>query len=75
MIKPDPQTLQTLAQIARLHPTFIDWLEGWRQRELDNLPNVLTSHVGVAQGRCQVLTELYKVLKDSPELAAQLRKG
>ncbi len=75
MIKPDPQTLQILAQIARLHPTFVDWLGEWRQRELDNLPNVLTSHVGVAQGRCQVLTELYKVLKDSPELAAQLRKG
>ena len=74
MLKAEPEILQLCAQISRLHPGFLDWIGTWRQRELETLPNVLTTHVGVAQGRCQVLTELYKLLKDSPELAAQLRK-
>jgi hypothetical protein len=42
-------------------------------RELEQLPNVAQSAVGVAQGRCQVLTELCKLLQDSPELVAKSR--
>lgn len=74
MIRADPQTLHLAASIARQFPAFTEHIKEWRQRELEQLPNVLNS-VAVAQGRCQVLTELYKLLKDSPELAAQLRKG
>jgi hypothetical protein len=42
-------------------------------RELEQLPNVTQPAVGVAQGRCQVLTELCKLLQDSPELVAKSR--
>lgn len=44
-------------------------------RELEQLPNVAQPAVAVAQGRCQVLTELCKLLQDSPELAAKSRQG
>lgn len=73
MIRPEPELLRLLVNMAGQYPAFVDWLGAWRQRELETLPNVAPQAVAIAQGRCQVLTELLKLLQDSPELAAKSR--
>jgi len=73
MIRPTPEQIAAIANVARHNPVFTDWVQNWYQHELRQLPNVGNSSVQVAQGRCQVLTELYKLLQDSPELTAQPR--
>jgi hypothetical protein len=42
--------------------------------ELERLPSV-GQNVTLAQGRCQVLGELYKLVSESPDLAAKSRRG
>lgn len=74
MIRPDAEQLKFIAAVAVQHPAFVEWLGEWRQRELEQLPSV-TTQTAVAQGRCQVLTELYKLCTKAPEHAAQLRRG
>lgn len=64
-----------LAALARLNHTVLPWLQEWRQREMDGLPFASPANVAVAQGRCQVLTELYKLVQDSPNLSTQSRNG
>lgn len=61
--------------LARLNNTIGPWLQEWRQREMDQLLFTSSANVGIAQGRCQVLTELCKLVQDSPDMAAQSRKG
>lgn len=74
MIKPSDDVVRALAAFTRSHPALSEWFEAWRQQELDRLPFVAPAAVGVAQGRCQVLTEIHKLLHSSPDLAAELRK-
>jgi hypothetical protein len=71
MIKPEPRAVKMMATVVRQHPEFLEWLDSWRLHELDQLPNALVN-TAVSQGRCQVLGELYKFAKQSPELAAKL---
>ena len=71
MIKPEPQVIKSMATVVRQYPEFLTWLANWRQHELDQLPNAV-NNPAVFQGRCQVLSELYKFAKDSPSLAAEL---
>ena len=73
MIKPSSEDIRVISSVARQHPHFLEWLGEWRKRELEQLPYVTNQALTVAQGRCQVLTELVKLLNDSPNLAAQLR--
>jgi len=54
LIRPEPEVIKALAVLARQHPQALDWLEGWLDHELKQLPNV-TQNVSLAQGRCQVL--------------------
>lgn len=75
MIRPTDQEIDAIAQIGRHNKVFVEWLRAWRQRELDQLPHVAADKVALAQGRCQVLTELAKFVHDAPELAAQSRRG
>jgi len=70
MIKPDPRIIKLMATITRQHPDFLEWLGEWRMRELEQLP-LAANNTALMQGRCQVLGELYKFAKDSPELAAK----
>ena len=70
MIRPEPEVIKALAVLARQHPQALDWLEGWLDHELKQLPNV-TQNVSLAQGRCQILIELSKLVKESPETAAK----
>ena len=70
MIRPEPDVIKALAIMARQHPQALEWLEGWLNHELKQLPNV-TQNVSLAQGRCQVLKEMYTVIKESPDNTAK----
>lgn len=74
MIRPDPELVEKLARVASHYPDVVEWLNDWRMHELEQLPNVAPNVVGVAQGRCQVLTELCKLVNNSRDLSAQSRK-
>jgi hypothetical protein len=71
MIKPDHRVTKIMALISRQHPEFLEWLAGWRAHELEQLPHAI-EHTALKQGRCQVLGELHKFVKEAPEIAAKL---
>jgi len=70
VIRPDPKVVKALALSVRQYPELLDWLKEWRYHELEQLPQVV-NNAALMQGRCQVLGELYKLAKESPELAAK----
>jgi len=70
LIRPEPDVIKALAIMARQHPQTLEWLEGWLNHELKQLPNV-NQNVSLAQGRCQVLKEIYTVIKESPDNTAK----
>jgi hypothetical protein len=74
VIRPTPELLQQWASISRSHPAILEWITEWRQRELDQLPYVGADASHLAQGRCQVLTEIYKLVQNAPDMAAESRK-
>lgn len=69
MIRPDDKAVKALAIMARQYPEVMGWLESWRKHELENLP-LAVNNTAVMQGRCQVLGELYKLVKEAPEIVA-----
>lgn len=70
MIRPDPKVIKALALSVRQYPELLDWLKEWRYHELEQLPSAV-NNAALMQGRCQVLGEIYKLAKESPELAAK----
>jgi len=70
MIRPSPEVIKALATSVRQYPVITEWLQEWRMHELEQLPSV-AQNVTLAQGRCQVLTELSKLISESPEIAAK----
>lgn len=70
MIRPDERVIKALAVTARQYPEVLEWLRDWRQHELEQLPMAVNNPAPL-QGRCQVLGELYKLVKDAPDLAAK----
>jgi hypothetical protein len=70
MIRPDPKVVHALALTVRQYPELLDWLKEWRYHELEQLPSAV-NNAALMQGRCQVLGEIYKLAKESPELAAK----
>jgi hypothetical protein len=71
MIRPTPEVTKALAACVNQYPALADWLAEWRQHELEQLPNVAQEKVTLAQGRCQILSELSKFVSESPEIAAK----
>lgn len=69
-MRPTPQQVQVIARVAKQHPEFLDWLTEIRSQELDSLPYVV-QNPQLVQGRCQMLTELIKLMKDAPTIAAR----
>lgn len=69
MIKPEPEVIKALAIAIRQNPILLEWLAGWRMHELENLPNAI-NNPALSQGRCQVLSELYRFAKEAPDIAA-----
>jgi hypothetical protein len=72
MTRPPPEVMIALARASN---TLLPWLQDWRQRELDQLPYAAPANVATAQGRCQLLTELYRLVQGAPDVAAKLRSG
>ena len=70
MIKPDPEVVHALAPSVHQYPILKEWIDNWRMHELEQLPNVATN-TALAQGRCQVLSELHKLLRDAPSISAK----
>lgn len=70
MIRPDPKVIKAFAIASRQFPEILEYLTAWRMHELEQLPNAI-NNAALMQGRCQVLGELYKLVKESPELAAK----
>lgn len=71
MNRPEPNVIKGLGVAIRQHPEILEWLKDWYYKELEALPQAITQPT-LMQGRCQVLGELYKFAKESPELAAKL---
>jgi hypothetical protein len=71
MKRPSPEVVKEIAQIVKQYPEFAKWIQEWGSDELSRLPNVAAENVTLAQGRCQVLLELVKLVIESPELAAK----
>jgi hypothetical protein len=70
MIRPTPEVTKALAASVRQYPVIAEWLQEWRMHELEQLPNV-AQNTALAQGRCQILSELTKYIEQSPEIAAK----
>ena len=70
MIRPDEKVVNALAIMVRQYPELVEFFAAWRMHELEQLPSAL-NNAALMQGRCQVLGELYKLVKESPELAAK----
>lgn len=71
MRKPDEKTIKAVANAVRQYPELLEWLGDWRTTELEQL-QFAVGNPALSQGRCQVLSELYKFAKESPETAAKL---
>lgn len=69
MIKQEPNITMSFAEIMRTRREFSEFIYAWYREETDRLP-VTFHNVAVAQGRCQVLKELYDALSKAPEIVA-----
>lgn len=72
MIRPDVKTLQGLAAVNKQYPEVLEFIEAWRLHELETLPSVI-NNVALQQGRCQVLGEIVKLVKEAPSTAAKVQ--
>lgn len=70
MRRPSPEVVHALAVLSLQFPDVYRWIEGWYRHELEQLPSV-GQNVVLAQGRCQVLKELYELIKKSPDKVAE----
>jgi hypothetical protein len=74
MKRPDPDVVKALAAATLQYPQLFTWLNEWRLLELEALP-YSGQNVTVAQGRCQVLSEITRLAKDAPDLAAKPKQA
>ena len=71
MIRPDAKALHSLAVVNKQYPEILEFIDTWRLHELETLPSVI-NNVALQQGRCQVLGELAKLIKEAPSTAAKV---
>ena len=74
MKQPSREIIEALSVVSRQHLVVRTWFEEWNAFELARLPTV-SMNTAVAQGRCQVLGEIVKLIETSPALAAQPEPG
>ena len=67
MINPKPEVVKSIATVSRQYPEILEWLKEWRDHELQTLPSVL-QNTALAQGRCQVLSEITRLIENGFEL-------
>ncbi len=70
MQKPDAEVVKVLAFLVKQYPELLDWFENWNLQELKTLPYSL-NNPALQQGRCQVLGEITRLLREAPEAAAK----
>lgn len=73
-MRPSPEVIKAVALMQRQYPEVARYVSDWLSKELTDLPFALTN-TAVAQGRCQVLSELHSLIEKSPDLAANPRPG
>lgn len=61
MIKPDQETLRAFAHVEQNVPRIGAYIAECYRTELNRLP-LVANNVAIAQGRCQILSELCKLL-------------
>lgn len=66
MIRPDERVIHGLVQLARHNLAVVEWLGESYRLELERLPYA-GDNLAVLQGRCQVFSELYKLINDAPK--------
>jgi len=71
MRRADPDVIRQLTAIAKQYPAVVQYVSDWRMKELQALPHVGTN-TAQAQGRCQVLEELHKLLLEAPTISAKV---
>lgn len=64
---------EVVVALARTSHVLTPWLREWRQKELDQLPFAAPNNVAIAQGRCQVLTEVLRLVQGAQDTAAKSR--
>lgn len=69
MIQPDKDTIKAFAHVAQNVPRVAKFFNEQYRSELERLPATV-NNLAVAQGRCQVLGEVCKLLTDAPNAAA-----
>ena len=74
MLRPNAQALHNLGMLSTQYPEVVAWLNEWYQHELTGLPYA-KDNAAHAQGRCQALGELLKLIKNAPEYAANPHNG
>lgn len=70
MIQPDSDVLKAFAHVAQNVPRVGVYLTEWRDHEVSRLPVMAIGNQAVASGRCQILQEMCKLLKDAPNVGA-----
>lgn len=68
MSRPDKDVAEQIAIISRMYPDVATWLREWKNAELERLPMML-NNTAMAQGRCQVLTEICKIVDSAHDTA------
>ena len=71
MTRPDERTMKALANVAQHYPEVVAWISAWRMQELHRVPHAINNPT-LFQGRCQVLDELYAIVKQAPVSAAKV---
>ena len=71
MIRPDAKTLHSLAAVNKQYPEILEFIDTWRLHELETLPSVI-NNVALQQGRCQVLGEISKLVREAPTTVAKV---
>lgn len=70
MIPAQGDDLKAVQHVSQHVPRFRAFLEKVRKHELEALPYA-HENLGIGQGRCQMATELCRLLEDSLKVAAQ----
>ena len=65
MIQVSSEAMAAISLLAK-NPDGAKFIQEWYQHELERLPLAVTN-TGAAQGRCQVLQELYKLMQKSKD--------
>lgn len=73
-MRPTAEVIKALAVVSRSHPIVVEYISDWLDKELTQLP-FASANPALSQGRCQVLSELNKLIKDAPDLAANPNGG